>query len=197
MTFKPSVTPLAFMVLLGPVFQLVAGVVLLEVPPAPLLMNAIIEEVGEEHRPDVVAIMGDHWLAAYCLIGSALGAILSIAIFPIHNPKPVGKKPRQSTPSEPEVSRNLIRQLCVKFAASLICGVLAAPVTIRYYDFPRDVDFVLFISGAIAFLSISAIHAGMPFLLAGVASRVKSTISVTGLDPVPPEQNQDHPGNSC
>lgn len=104
-------------------------------------------------------IMGDATLRMYCIIGSAVGSVLSIAVF---------------LPTPEKDSKAFIRDLAVKFAASSAVGVLAGPFAIRYFDFSVDVDMVMCISGLLAATGVWGLHLAMPLLEKGLLAKVRA-----------------------
>jgi uncharacterized protein YacL len=84
-------------------------------------------------------------LRSACAVGSVMGALLSILLFPC-------------------MSANALREMSAKFLASLISGVLFTPVVMRTSGLVMDLDHVVACSGAIAFFSVTVLHKSLPML---------------------------------
>lgn len=135
---------------------------------AVILQQAVPQ--GANQPPEVVVILADNWLRAYCIIGSVLGAILSIAIYP---------------PQEP-ASKNSIRQSATKLIVSLLSGIVFTPVLVRYLDVPLDGDWILFGAGTVSLLSVSVLTAALPLITLMAKRRVKDVIGkVMGSNYIP------------
>ncbi len=90
-----------------------------------------------------VVIVDDARLIGLCIVGSVLGAFLSIGLLPR--------------------SSNDLREYALKFGGSIIVGILVAPVAFRYSQITPDGDLVLCISGIISALSTVTLHKLIPF----------------------------------
>jgi hypothetical protein len=88
-------------------------------------------------------IMDSAHLRALCIVGSALGAVISIGLLPT------------DTTSMP--------QYALKFGVSATTGILTSPLVVRYLEIQPDSDIVLGVSGLIAILSTVTLHKVLPF----------------------------------
>ena len=80
-------------------------------------------------------------LIAFCVIGAVLGAFLTISIYPSQAKGLQGG-----------------RLVLMKFASSLICGVVFAPIILRLRNWPLDPTTILAVSVTAAFLGVSSLH---------------------------------------
>lgn len=162
---------------MGMVLQIVAAAVM-------LLDNEAVNVVVNQPQ-DVVVIVGDNWLRAYCIVGAVLGSILAIAIYP---PKEVSQFQFKTA----------IRKAAANLTVSLISGIMFTPVIIRYFELPRDGDWVLFSAGTVSLLSVSVLSALLPILATAAKNRAKDVAAKAFgpryipdsdfNDPLPPDQ---------
>ncbi len=85
-------------------------------------------------------------LIAFCAIGSVLGAFLSIAIYPMQGKGFIGG-----------------RIILMKFASSSICGIVGAPLLIRWRAWSLDPTTILAVSVGAAFVGVSTLHFAVQF----------------------------------
>ena len=102
----------------------------------------------------VVVIMDDQRLRALCLIGSCLGAFLSVGLLP--------------------KVQDEFKQYAVKFGGAATVGILATPLVIRYLQLAPDSDWVLGVSGLVAMLSTVTLHKLIPFYEAWLDKKLDS-----------------------
>lgn len=150
------------------------------VSPEALLFMAVIaaESVAAAEVVTRGTILDNAALRTCCLAGSAIGAVLAIAI-----ETEGGKQKRQE-------SGNELRALARKLLASAIGGVIFAPLMLRWFQMTLDPDIVLGWSGITAFASVSTLQ-----IASGVYRRAakkyledKATSIVGPLDePQPPK----------
>lgn len=107
----------------------------------------------------------------FCLIGAIGGAFLAVAIFP----------PR-------ETEGNYARRLAIKFFSSGVAGCLFTPVIIQWRSWPVNVDTVLAVSGAVALVAVSLIHALVPLFVRRVLKRIDSSFPDDSNQTKPPTQ---------
>ena len=116
--------------------------------------------VTESAAASAIAVMpdldvyADARLAAFCVIGSILGAFLSIAIF---------------TPTH-DTEANLTRRLAWKFFASLFMGLGLTPIVMEWRGYTLTASHVIGSSMVTAMLGVMVVHFGLP----GIKALVKS-----------------------
>lgn len=101
----------------------------------------------------VVVIMDDQKLRALSVIGSLLGAFLSVGLLP---------------PSSTD-----LRQYALKFGGSATVGILVSPLLIRYYSIAVDSDWVFGVSGIVAALSTITLHKLIPYYESWLDKKLK------------------------
>lgn len=94
------------------------------------------------------SVMGDTKLRAWCIIGSVAGGAMAVCIW----------MPKNETPE------TTFRRLLIKFFGSTLLGATFGPFAIRYWELPRDEDFVMGVAAAIAFLGVWLIHLTAPVI---------------------------------
>lgn len=149
---------------MGMIIQMVtAALMMLDAEPTAQIVAEKVLAGGnvEVAVGPVVVIISDHWLRAYCIIGAVLGSILSIAVYP---PKDMNQK-------------SIIRKSATSLTVSLISGIMFTPVIIRYYDLPRDGDWVLFAAGTVSLLSVSVLSQILPILINSARNKTKDVAS--------------------
>lgn len=99
--------------------------------------TAALQSVG-----NTVVIFDDSKLRGWCIAGSCGGAILSIFLFPLPNPK----------------------ELAFKLLASGISGMMFSPMFLRWIGWQVDVDTVLFTSGGVALFSWGVLQILVPLV---------------------------------
>lgn len=105
----------------------------------------VSQEDGEVIQQSVV-VMENAILRLACTIGSLLGALLSILLFP--------------TKSE----TGGVREIAAKFLAASVAGVLFTPILMRSMAITIDLDHLIAMSGFIAFTSVTVLHKSIPLL---------------------------------
>lgn len=118
-----------------------------------LAAAAILAQDAIDHRdPQAAAVAGvfnDVPLIALCVIGSTLGAMLTLSLFPV---------PQGST----DAGRS--RQMMFRFASSLACGVCFTPMTVRFSGLDFSGDAVIFVAGIVAAFGVAVLHLLVPRL---------------------------------
>lgn len=108
---------------------------------------------------DQVVILESIKLRTACLIGSLSGALLFFAL----NTDPMTPK-----------------QIASKTLASFVGGVVVSPVVIHMSRSPLTIDYIIAISGTVAFMFVFMVHKLRPhlakFLLAKLGINVKSEV---------------------
>lgn len=92
--------------------------------------------------PPAMELWDEQRLIAFCVIGAVMGAFLSIALYPAQYLS--GLKAG--------------RVILMKFASSSICGIVGAPILIRWRNWPLDPTTILAVSVAAAFVGVSTLH---------------------------------------
>lgn len=125
----PSVSLQSMMVIAFATTEAIASVILLADDP-------VVVPV-----PPPVDLLTDNRMIAFCLIGSVLGGLVSIVVFPPH-----------------ASNGNVLRALGLNFLASSFCGVMFAPALVEYHAARNGgrVSTALILAGA-GVLSIFAI----------------------------------------
>lgn len=154
-----------------------AAAMLLEAVPGEQVVLA--DKDGEEKREEVVVIIGDNYLRAWCIVGSVFGSILSVALFP---------------PSE-KSQTVAVRRISVNCLISMISGVMFSPVLVRFYDLPRDGDWVLFTSGVVSLSSVSVLQLTVPLIPLMAKGKFKALFKSALLDAEPTSQEPKEPTN--
>ena len=95
-----------------------------------------------------IGVLADARRMGICVVGAAIGAFLTIAMFP-----PDG-----------DLERKVIRRLAMKFGASMFGGIAVTPGLIEWCDWPSSADSLLTISCLVAAFVVSALHIVAPRL---------------------------------
>ena len=112
-------------------------------------------------------VFDDSRLLALCIIGSSIGALLSLAAFP----------PRDI--ESPHYNRSAFRKLCVQGGLSMVGGVCMAPACMQWTGIELTSSIVVASSAIVAMLIISVIHAAapqVPALTAYILERIKNKL---------------------
>ncbi len=126
-----------------------------------ILMGAAVAETAAGAAAVALPSMelyDDGRLAAFCIMGSILGAFLAISVF---------------TPDK-DTEINLTRRLAMKFSASLILGLTMTPMLMEYRAITLTPSHVIAVATFVATIGTMAVHFGAPAVKGVVAAIVKS-----------------------
>ncbi len=97
---------------------------------------------------DGEAVYSDDRLLAKCLLGSTIGALISLFSFPPVN----------------DTDTNKLRRVCLKMAASMAVGTMLAPFLIERAGWKNTGPTVIAISFLLSFCGISILHRAIPWI---------------------------------
>lgn len=127
-------------------------------PIAPLLVPALAAEaVIVQHA--VGGDWGERELWAWCLVGSSLGSLVGLSIWP---PK------RQVT------FHHAVRRVTAKYVCSFAAGAAFSPMLIDYLAVAPEPQWIVGISGAVSALGLGLLHVAMPTIVEVVPGIVRS-----------------------
>lgn len=107
------------------------------------LMSSVYLLIADTHPLSPSGIFENSRLTAFTVIGSTIGALLTIGIFP-------------------DSKVDTTRQLSLKFGCSLLSGIAFTPSTMYYLAIPSTSDLVIAVSALTAITAVSLIHKLMP-----------------------------------
>jgi len=119
----------------------------------PLTVPQIEQQTSEEIEKSVV-LYENVTLRSACIIGSIMGAFLSVITSPCIGPYAP-------------------REMALRFLGSLICGVLFTPALMRASNIYMDYDFIMAVSGIVSFLAVTIIHKALPVLESKVPAGIQ------------------------
>lgn len=94
------------------------------------------------------AVYSDDRLLAKCLLGSTIGALISLFAFPPVN----------------DTDTNKLRRICLKMAASMAVGAMLAPAVIEHLGWRQTGSTVIAASFLLSFAGISILHRAIPWI---------------------------------
>lgn len=95
-----------------------------------------------------IGVLADSRRMGICVVGAAIGAFLTIAMFP----------------ADVDLERKVIRRLALKFGGSMLGGIGLTPGLIEWCKLPNSSDSLLGISLLVAVFAVSALHVIAPRL---------------------------------
>lgn len=134
------------------------GALAATLPIAPLLVPALAAEaVLVQHA------VGGEWsereLWAWCLVGSSLGSLVGLSIWP----------PKRHIPFAQAVQR-----IAAKYVCSLAAGAAFSPMLIDLWGVPPEPQWIVGVSGAVSSLGLGLLHVAMPTIVEIVPSIVRT-----------------------
>lgn len=109
-------------------------------------------------------VLDDTRLTGLCVLGSLIGAFLTVAVFP---------------PAD-DSEKNKVRRLSAKFGASMAGGIAFTPMVIELTPLQMMPSVVLGVSAAVAMLIVSVLHATVPIAERAAAKWVGKRIDERG-----------------
>lgn len=108
-----------------------------------LAMDAAVVLIAPEND-----VFDDTRRIGICVIGAAIGAFLSVAIF---------------TPTN-DSEDNKLRRLSAKFGVSMLGSITLSPGIMEYVGLPKTPDYLMGVSSFVAIFFVSIIHMAAPKL---------------------------------
>lgn len=118
-------------------------------------------EIAANAGPQARVIFEDTRLLMCCVIGAFLGACLNVFVSPID----LGNEPREA-----------MRKVAARMLASLISGVIFAPMIVRYFQIELNLDTLLFVAGVTSFLAVGVLDGVAPMLIAKAKAWLASKV---------------------
>jgi hypothetical protein len=136
------------------------GLFALHIALVPLLYQDTKTEtvVTQEQQP---VIFEDTILITACVIGSFIGALINVYIFPV------------DVKVDPSTA---LQRTATKLLACVLSGVLFAPMAIKYMHLDFNRDSLIFIAGMTAMLGVSVLEVVVPLISTKIQNLIKSKV---------------------
>lgn len=150
---KTAVIEIVGLVLYG-VFA--AHVALMSLLTGPVELQAPIIEDSRE-----TVIYEDTRLLTVCVIGAFAGAVLNAFVSPMD----VATSPQTA-----------VRRTAAKILASLLSGLIFAPMVVRYINIDINSDSLIFVAGTTSFLAVGVLEGLAPFLIGRIRDWIQKKV---------------------
>lgn len=137
------------------------GLFTLHIALVPLLYQEAKAETTVVTQEGPPVIFEDTILITACVIGSFIGALINVYIFPV------------DVKSDPSTA---LRRTATKLLACVLSGVLFAPMAIKYMRLEFNRDSLIFIAGMTAMLGVSVLEVVVPLISTKIQNMIKSKV---------------------